>query len=262
MPTDPRRLTSPDAVLVPLGYPSAMFFVDESGSKASAGQYFVVAAAKLRSPGLFQRAIRDVRDRTGFEGEFKFSEITKGTLVPYYELIDQLEQSDARLAACVVDGDTGVNPFADGGPAWIAHADVVAQLLVGNINRRELVTVVLDGISTPRGCSLEDHVRQQVNRRLRNSSVVGAICLDSRSNDCVQVADLIAGAVAFGRRRDAGRSGNATSPKGKVASRLQAAFSLANFGDQRSDRVNIATYRGRGSEQRAVRLVKESRPRG
>lgn len=251
-----RRSGAPDhnaGVVVPLGYPTAMFFMDESGSRASASRYFVMAAVKLRRPGVFQREVQDLRDRTDFKSEFKFSEITRGTLVPYYELIDKLEASDARLSACVVDGDNGSNPFSGTRESWKAHADVAVQLLVGNINRRELATVMLDGISTPRGCSLEEHVRQQTNARLRNGSVVGALCLDSRSNDCLQVADLLAGAIAFGRRRDAGRSGNLTSPKGKVASRLMGAFGLSTFADQRTGRVNIATYRGRGQ----VRLAGE-----
>ncbi len=250
----PRSSCSALPVDVPLGYPTATLFLDESGSKASASQFFVTAAVKLRAPGMFQRTIRELRDRTGFEGEFKFAEITRGTLPAYYELIDKLEESDALLAACVVDGQSSCNPFAGGRPAWLAHAEVAVQLLVGVINRRELVTVMLDGISTPRGCSLEDHVKDQVNRRLRNTSVIGAVCLDSRSSDVLQVADMLAGAIAFERRRGA-TGDHAMSNKAKVATRLQAAFGLRGLHDQRSARTNIATYRGRAAAPRPARAV-------
>ncbi len=71
---------SNEAVSVPLRYPTAAIFIDESGSKSTAGgQCFVVAAVKVRQPGRFARTIREVRDRTGYVGELKFSGITRGT---------------------------------------------------------------------------------------------------------------------------------------------------------------------------------------
>ncbi len=231
-------------IVVPLGYPTATIFLHESGSKASASQFFVVGGLKLRSPGSFQRAVQDVRDRTGFSSEFKFAEINRGSVSAYYALIDQLEQSDALLAGCVVDGRVSANPFEGGRAAWLGHVDVTAQLLVGTINRRELVGVVLDGVSTPIGCSVAEPVKQQVNRRFRNTAIISAVSLDSRSNDVLRVADLVASAIAFERRRALG-GGASMSHKAKVALRLRTAFSLDSFDDQRSDRVNIATYKGR-----------------
>lgn len=95
---------SMDVLSVPLRYPTAAIFVDESGSKSTAGRFFVVGAVKVRQVGLLARAIREVRDRTGYSGELKFSAITRGSLTVYSELIAALEASDANLAACVVQG--------------------------------------------------------------------------------------------------------------------------------------------------------------
>ncbi|MDQ3274724.1 MAG: hypothetical protein M3Q39_06760 [Actinomycetota bacterium] len=151
---------SDDVVTVPLRYPTASIFIDESGSKATAGgQFFVVAAVKVRRPGLLARAILDVRDKAGHYNEMKFSGITRDSLPVFHRVIDALQESDATLAACVVQGSV-FNPFRRGKEAWQVHADVTAQLLVGCINRRELVGVHLDGISTPVGCSLEEEVRR------------------------------------------------------------------------------------------------------
>jgi hypothetical protein len=124
--------SSDDVVSVPRGYPTSLIYLDESGSKATASRAFVVGAVKLRESGRFARAIREVRDRHGFYGEFKFSEVNRSTVRIYQELIDKLHESDAHLAACVVDGDVH-NPFK-GQPAWRAHAEVAAQLLTGCIN--------------------------------------------------------------------------------------------------------------------------------
>jgi hypothetical protein len=184
------------------------------------------------------------RDRHGFYGEFKFSEVNRSTVRIYQELIDKLHESEAHLAACVVDGDVH-NPFK-GQPAWRARAEVAAQLLTGCINRRELVSVFLDGISTPKDCSFEDTVRNLVNKRFRSTAVVAAACLDSRTNDTLQVTDMFAGAVSFERRRQAKGIGSPHSDKAKVAHRLGIVFDCLGFPDGRSECVNIATYRGRG----------------
>lgn len=214
---------------------------------------------KVRESGRLARNLREVRDRHGFDGEFKFSQVTRGKLPVYSDLIDRLEASDATLAACVVDR-RGHDPFR-GVPAWEVLARVTSQLLTGCINRRELVGVMLDVISTPRGCAVDDEVRKTVNKRLRSTSVVSASCVDSKANDGLQVADLVAGAVAFYRRRDHGESGNPNSHKAKVAGRLAAAFGVDGFQDVRTDRVNIATYRGRPAPAHTLSVVPRITPK-
>lgn len=229
-----------EAVQVPLKYPTALIYVDESAVKASAGRFFVVGAVKARKPGLLMRAVRDIRDRHDFRDEFKFSKISRAKLPVFCEVIDVLEQSDAHIAACVVDRTKGADPFAGEDAQWLAHARVTAKLLVGIINRRELASVLLDEVSTPKGCAFDDTVRDMVNRRMRATSLVSAACVDSACNDGVQLADLVAGAVAH-QRGQGNRTASPTSHKGKAAARLAAAFGLNSFEDVRNDRVNVAT---------------------
>jgi hypothetical protein len=243
-PQTMRTNPSEDVVRVPHGYPTSLIFIDESGSKATASQFFVVAAVKVREPGKLSQAVRDVRDATGYGSELKFSAITRGTLPVYYSLIDTLEASDAHLAACVVQGDVH-NPFRGQKHVWRVHAEIISQLLVGCINRRELVGVLMDGITTPKGCSLEDTVRKITNRRLGETTVVSAACLDSQTNDILQIADLVAGAILHERRLSAGEPRGTVSNKGRVALRLAAAFGRPGLIDGRDGRVNIQTYRGR-----------------
>jgi len=247
-----------DPVTVPLRYPTAAVFVDESGSKSTVGgEFFVVAAVKVRQPGLLARAIRDAQDRTGYEGELKFSGITRGSVTVCSEVIAALEASDATLAACVVQGSI-YNPFRQGKEAWRVHAEVISQLLVGCINRVELVGVHLDGISTPVGCSLEDEVRRMTNMRLGATAVVTAVCLDSKTNDLLQAADLVAGAIFHERRRALSGDASPRSVKGRVANRLATAFDRPGLTDGRSGRLNIATYRGRAATRQPLKVV--SRP--
>ena len=235
-----RAVPTPEAVEVPPRYPTALIFVDESAVKVSAGRFFVVGAVKVRRSGQLLRAVQDIRDRHGYLDEFKFSKVTRARIPVFSELVDILEQSDAHIAACIVDRSNGTDPFASSDPQWVAHARVAAKLIVGVINRRELAAALIDQVSTPRGSAFDDTVRDMVNKRMKSTSLVAATCVDSACNDGVQLADLVAGAVAHQCGQVAGTA-HPNSHKGKIAARLAAAYGLKNLGDVRTDRVNIAT---------------------
>lgn len=231
---------------VPVRYPTSLVFIDESGSATSGGRFFVMGAVKVRRPGLLQREIQAVRDRHNFSSEFKFSDITRGGLAPYYDLIDTVMASDACFAATVVNRDIH-DPFPGRQP-WQAHLEVATQLLVGCIVRRELVSVVMDAITTPQGVSLEDQLRERVNQRLHHGSVVTAAAFDSRSTDLLQAADLLASAIGFNRRGRANAQGGAastSSPKAQVAARLMSSLGCTSFDDTRISRLNVATMRAK-----------------
>lgn len=237
--------TDRTVVAVPTSYPASLIFMDESGSKSSGSRFFVMSALKLRHPGTLLRELQTVRDRNQFSGEFKFSEITKGTMCAYLDAIDALGSADAHVAACVVNRSVA-DPFDRKQPDWENHALVASKLLAGCINRRELVSVIMDGISTPSGIAIDEKVRSRVNRGFGTMAVVTAVCADSRTNDGLQLADLVAGAIAFDRRQADGLDGRSrpstTSPKAKVAARLMSAFGRRDFADYRDRRVNIATF--------------------
>ncbi len=251
------RTTTGEAVRVPHGYPTSAIFIDESGSRASANQFFVVAALKMREPGRLAREIRSLREHMSFDREFKFAEINRGSIPFYNELIDIVRDSDATVAATVVRGAL-YNPFAGRQDVWRVHAEITSQLLVGCINRRELVGVHLDALSTPAGCSLEDTVRTMTNSRLRNQSVVSAVALDSRCNDLLQVSDLVAGSI-FHERRLTVTPSKTVSHKGRVALRLAQAFDRPALADGRDKRVNIQTLRSSKATAPALRVA--GRPR-
>ena len=105
----------------------------------------------------------------------EFSRITRARLPVFCELIDLLQQSDVHIAACIVDLGNGTDPFAVDEPQWLAHALVTAKLLVGIINKRELAGVLLDQISTPRGCAFDDSARHGEHQDASNVAGVSGL---------------------------------------------------------------------------------------
>ncbi|MDN5855788.1 MAG: DUF3800 domain-containing protein [Actinomycetia bacterium] len=181
----------------------------------------------------------------------------------FTNLISVLEASDAHLVASVVSS-------REHGPVsrdeqhrtepWQQHAVIISRLLRGCINKRELVSVLLDGIATPPECSLSDTVRRLTNQGLDSLAVVSVSSLNSKTNDLLQVADLVAGAVRHERVRDRGAP---RTHKGRVAMRLANAFDCPGLADMRTGRVNIYTYRPpvrRARRSTGLRVVKPSPP--
>ena len=65
-------------VNLPLEVQGSVFFVDESGSKGAAGEFFVTSVVKSNDPDALSRAVQAVRDRYNFtsKDELKFKDVT------------------------------------------------------------------------------------------------------------------------------------------------------------------------------------------
>ncbi|EFQ84691.1 hypothetical protein HMPREF0063_10032 [Aeromicrobium marinum DSM 15272] len=229
------------------------FWIDESGSKNTASRCFVVAGIKTRHPDDLLRAIHSIRERHSYAHEFKFGRINKRNAPYMVELVDLLADSDAHLIASVVGPDH--NPFK-GKAAWEAQADLISRLIVGSLNKNEVAAAFMDGISTPPDRSLGRAVKRGVNGRLQGTPLVTAVSLNSKTNDLLQAADLVAGAIRHQRMSDGPLQGVGVE-KAKVADRLATAFGTKDLSDQRETRVNIATVRGRGTAGRRLRPVRD-----
>jgi hypothetical protein len=236
---------------LPKGVQDATYFIDESGSRQASTKTFVVAGIKTRRPDRLARDIKSVREKHDFHSEFKFGRLGAGSLAPALDLIDVLVASDAHLVATVVD--RRYNPFK-GRMQHEAQAEVIAQLVRGSLTRNEVVVALIDDIATPSGFYLGEYVKRSVNAQVRSTAMITAMLLDSKCNDLLQVADLVAGAIR--NHRVEGTPGAATKPeKVRVAGTLAAAFGITDFkSDVRARRVNIKTLQA----PRNLRVVNDS----
>lgn len=236
-------------VSLPLGVDASVFFTDESGSAGSGGKLFVVGGVKTREPGHLLREVKAVRDKHRFFDELKFTGITRNSLPIYADLVQVLAHSDARIVAFVIDKSIR-DPFA-GVADWDARANVTSQLVIGNTNRAEVATLLMDVCSTPRGIAIEEVVRRKVNDRFGATNLISSVSLDSKASDGLQLADLVASAIAYDRRARQSKSVPG-APKAIVARTLATGFGLADLGDHRSGRVNILTSRRGGGARTNV----------
>lgn len=214
-------------------------WLDESGTPQTASRCFVIGAIWTRNPDDLSRNMRSVRERHNhYTDEMKFGRIKDSNYRLYCDVVDALEESDARLSVLVVDGVNGKNPFSKKHPKWETHADLASMVISGLAKRHEVITVAMDIVNTPPGVSMGALVKRKVNGQLARTAVVTAMTLDSKSTDVLQVADLVAGAVFHQRFHGEGP----VNEKGKVAARLATAFGADSFrGDGRGPRLTVQT---------------------
>lgn len=234
MPHSPRHATQRTSLQTPT------FWVDESGARGSAGKGYVVAALKTRHADALARKIHSIREKHSWTGEFKFSRISERNKERFFDLAEVLEESDAHVVASVVHQD--YNPFK-AQESWQAQAEIVSRLVIGGINRNEVAAVLMDVITTPANVSIGAEVKRRVNAHFRNQVVTVAVALDSRANDLLQAADLVAGAIRHLRFTQP-TAGSVSMTKRLVAQRVALAMRVPDFADQRSGSVNIRTLRG------------------
>jgi hypothetical protein len=231
--------SSTEQIHIPLNYPTSLIYMDESGT-AGNGPVFVIGALKVRRHGKLARAVRAVRDSTGFGDEFRFNRINRLTVHHFKALLETLRDADAFFAATIVDRSIH-DPLAGHALRWEAHAEVASQLLRGCINRRELVSVSMDTISTPPSVALEDEIAYRVNRKLRNKSIITAALLDSRTCDCLQLVDVLTSAVACDYRHRVGLQRNVSAHKAGVVAHAKFVLGASEF-IGRTERTNIKVW--------------------
>ena len=214
-------------------------FIDESGSKNSSGGFFVVGFIKSRQSAELRREMHDLRQRHGHFKEAKFGAISRKNLPFFFDVAELIGRSEARVGGSVYDS---CEHFQDDEATWKVQARMSSLLVLGNLNKNEVVNVLLDVVETPRGESVAKRVQDSVNGALGQRAVVAAYDLDSQCTDLLQLADFVAGAIAYERRREAGFDApSAESPKAQASARLRRALGLDSFADVRDSRVNILT---------------------
>ena len=160
----------------------------------------------------------------------------------YLEVIDMVAGSEAEFSCFVADRLTA-DPVRRFGTPYRAYEKLAAQLLIGSIRPREVVSVLADHYKTPHNVFFERDVRAEVNARLGRLAITPIVRLDSRAATPLQIVDLLTSAVTFEFRENAGLAGSAT-PKAHVARYLRHRYGVASLlaGCRANPRLNVALY--------------------
>jgi len=72
------------------------------------------------------------------------------------------------------------------------------------LNSDEIAIVIADYITTPKDIKFEVNIKHKINEKFRRLAVVGVCRFDSKSNDLLQLTDLMIGAINYGLKLETG----------------------------------------------------------
>lgn len=174
-------------------------FLDESGSLSNPKDpFFTIGFIKCSQPYYLQSKIIYERKKRNFHDEMKFNKLSKKNFEFARFALDSFF-STRSLSFYSYSLDKGGDYFQKefGGDPWRAYENISIRVLEAAIPANELIIVIADYVPTPYYVRFEVNVKRRVNEKLARLAVAGVCRFDSRSNDLLQIADLIVGAINY-----------------------------------------------------------------
>jgi hypothetical protein len=178
----------------------AMFvYLDESGDtgfrfEQGSSRYFVVMLLLVDDPIPLQTAVGDLRDRLGFaaDNEFKFYSSSHDVRLSFLRM---LRRQDFVVRALVIDKTRMTRPHMRKRETFYNY--LVRMILEHDNSTISDAMVVLDESvkSKKSKQQLATYLRKALNMDPRAPKVRGVRYHDSRSDNLIQVADMVCGAI-------------------------------------------------------------------
>lgn len=177
-------------------------FLDESGSLSNPSDpFFTIGFIKCSQPYYLQSKIIYERQKRNFHDEMKFNKLSKNNFEFAKFIIDSfLSTRSLSFSSYSLDkhGEYFNKEFA--GDPWKAYEDIAIRVLESIIpsdSANEILIVLADYVSAPDSVKFEVNVKRKINDKFKKLAVAGVCRFDSCSNDLLQVADLMVGAINY-----------------------------------------------------------------
>ncbi len=83
------------------------------------------------------------------------------------------------------------------GDPWRAYEDISIRVLKSALSSDEILIVIADYVPAPKDIKFEVNVNRRVNDELKRLAIAGVCRFDSKSNDLLQLTDLLVGAINY-----------------------------------------------------------------
>ena len=174
-------------------------FLDESGSLSNPKDpFFTVGFIKCSQPYYLQSKIIYERQKRNFHDELHFNKLSKNNLEFCKFALDSFFSTRSlSFHSYSLDKEGEYFKRAFGGNPWKAYEDISIRVLEQAIPQNEIVIVIADYVPTPKDIKFEVNIKRRINEKLNRLAIAGVCRFDSKSNDLLQLADLIVGAINY-----------------------------------------------------------------
>ena len=174
-------------------------FLDESGSLNNPkDSFFTIGFIKCSQPYYLQSKILYERQKRNFFDEMHFNKLSRNNIDFVKFALDSLFNTRSLwFYSYSLDkqGEYFSREFA--GDPWKAYEDISIRVLESAIPENEILIVLADYITTPGNIRFEVNVKREINEKLKRLAIAGVCRFNSKSNDLLQIADLIVGAINY-----------------------------------------------------------------
>lgn len=174
-------------------------FLDESGSLSNRTEpYFTVGLLKMSMPYYLQSKILYQRSKLNFHDEIKFNKISKNNIDFAKFVIDAFfETRSLNFYSYTTHKESKYfqNNFAK--DIWSAYEKITLKLLGASLAEKEILILIADHITTPKDIKFEVNVKKNFNTSKKRLALSGVCRFDSKSNDLLQIVDLIIGSITY-----------------------------------------------------------------
>lgn len=207
-------------------------FLDETGSLSDINDpFFTVGILKLSQPYYLASKIDYERKKRNFHDEMKFNKLSKNNLdFAKFAIGALFDTRSMHFYSYSIDkeGDYFKKEFL--GDPWQAYEKLTLRLLKdAALAPKEILILIADYVPAPSGIRYEVSVKKEMNSALGRLALAGVCRFDSRSNDLLQLVDLVIGSVSYDLKLAYGVIKSGSKYKRRLSEFLKENLGVANF---------------------------------
>ncbi len=174
-------------------------FLDETGSLASGRDpFFTVGMLKMSQPYYLQSKIAYERNKRGFYDELKFNKLSRRNIdFAKFAVGAVFDTRSVRFSSYTVHKESRRFRKSFGRNPWKAYERITLRLLDAVLEEQEILMLIADHVTTPKDIRFEVDTKRKFNSSKRRLALAGVCRFDSKSNDLLQVVDLLVGAITY-----------------------------------------------------------------
>ena len=174
-------------------------FLDETGSLMSGKDpYFTVGVIKMSQPYYLQSKILYERNKRNFHDEMKFNKLSKNNLgFAKFALDSFLDTKSVQFYSYTTRKDSWYFKKHLSGDQWEAYEKIALKLMNAALSENEILILIADHVTVPKHIRFEVNTKKNFNMSKNRLALAGVCRFDSRSNDLLQIVDLLIGAVTY-----------------------------------------------------------------
>lgn len=178
---------------------SPFCFLDESGTLDIKTQpYFTVGMIKCSQPYYLQQKIRYIRESNNFWWELKFKNLNQAKMKVASLILETVFSTrNVYFSSYSIDKRSKYFMNEYNGDPFFAYEKIAQQLIKGNLRKNEVLIVLADNVVTPKRNKFEVNIKNQINNEFKRLAIAGVCRLDSRTNDLLQLTDLLTGSINY-----------------------------------------------------------------